>query len=121
MLVERADRVVAIESKCTEYLSSHTARFSASYETRIRDARRESGWFHEMLRLIKAPQAYRCVDAAQLIKHALGLMHCYPNRRLTLLYLYWEPQNASDYPVFEEHRKRDCRVRRTDRRTSPGS
>ena len=31
-------------------------------------------------------------------------MHGYHDRRVTLLYLYWEPQNAGDYPVFEEHR-----------------
>ena len=105
VLIESVDSVIAIESKCTEYLSPHTARFSASYETGIRDARRESGWFQEMLRLIETPQAYRCLDAAQLVKHAFGLMHCYPGRRLTLRYLYWEPLNAVDFPLFEEHRR----------------
>lgn len=104
VVIERPDHVVAIESKCTEHLSTHTARFTASYETRILDTRRESAWFREMVRLIEAPQAYRCVDAAQLIKHALGLMHGYHDRRVALLYLYWEPLNAGDYPVFEEHR-----------------
>ena len=105
VLMERADRVVAIESKCTEYLSPHTARFSMSYRTRIRDARRQSTWFREMRRLIDEPHAYGCLDAAQLIKHALGLMYCYPDHRVTLLYLYWEPLNAVDFPVFEEHRR----------------
>lgn len=104
VLIEKADHVVGIESKCTEYLSRHTARFSTSYETGIRDARRESGWFQEMLRLIKSPQAYTWLDAAQLVKHAFGLMRCFPDRRVTLLYLYWEPRNADDHPVFQEHR-----------------
>lgn len=105
VLIERADSVIAIESKCTEYFSPHAARFSASYQTGIRDARRKTGWFQEMLRLIEAPRTYRRLDAAQLVKHAFGLMHCYPGRRLTLLYLYWEPLNAADYPLFEEHRR----------------
>ncbi len=105
MVIERPDHVVAIESKCTEYLSTHIVRFSAAYETRILDARRESVWFREMLRLIKAPRTYRWLDAAQLIKHTFGLMYCYRDRRVTLLYLYWEPLNAGDYPVFEEHRR----------------
>lgn len=105
VLMERADRVVAIESKCTEYLSPHTARFSMSYRTSIRDARRQSTWFREMQRLIDEPHAYSCLDAAQLIKHALGLMYCYPDRRVTLLYVYWEPLNAVDVPVFGEHRR----------------
>ena len=34
VMIERPDHVVAIESKCTEYLRPHTARFSASYETK---------------------------------------------------------------------------------------
>ena len=32
-------------------------------------------------------------------------MHTYPDRAVTLLYLYWEPVNASDYSVFETHRR----------------
>ncbi len=104
VLMERAGRVVAIESKCTEYLSPHNARFSTSYGT-IHDARRRSTWFQEMQRLIDAPHAYGCLDAAQLIKHALGFMYCYPERRVTLLYLYWEPLNAVEHRVFEDHRR----------------
>ena len=104
VLVEGANSVIAIESKFTEYLTPHPAGFSPSYETGIRDERRETGWFREMLRLIEAPRTYRWLDAAQLVKHALGLLHCYPGRRSTLLYLYWEPLNAVDYPLFEEHR-----------------
>ena len=103
VMIERPDHVVAIESKCTEYLRQHTAWFSASYETKILDARRESSWFREMLRLQKEPKAYRWLDAAQLIKHALGLIYCYPDRPVTLLYLYWEPLNAVDHPLFKEH------------------
>ena len=59
--------------------------------------------FGEMLRLKKEPKAYRWLDAAQLIKHALGLIYCYPDRPVTLLYLYWEPLNAVDHPLFKEH------------------
>ena len=104
LLTEHTDHIVAIESKCTEYLSPHPADFSTSYETKICDARRESSWFREMQRLIKSPRTYSCLDAAQLIKHAFGLLNCYPGRKLTLLYLYWEPINAVDFPIFEEHR-----------------
>ena len=118
VLMERAGRVVAIESKCTEYLSPHPGRFSMSYRTRIRDARRRSTWFQEMQRLIDAPHAYSCLDAAQLIKHALGLMYCYPDRRVTLVYLYWEPLNAVEPRVFEEHRREIAEF--ADRITGPG-
>ena len=48
------------------------------------------------------PGIYRWLDAAQLIKHAFGLMRSHPGA--TLLYLYWEPLNA-DLALFEEHRR----------------
>ena len=62
------------------------------------------GWFQEMLRLIKAPKAYTCLDAAQLVTHALGPMRCFPHRRATLLYLYWEPDKrvSGHRPVWGE-------------------
>ena len=55
--------------------------------------------------LVDAPRAYRWLDAAQLVKHALGLVHTYTGRAVTLLYLYWEPLNAADFWLFAEHRR----------------
>lgn len=104
-LLERGERVVAVESKCLEYLSPHVADFAPAYLTGIRDTRSETAWYRELLRLVDAPRAYRSFDAAQLIKHALGLMHTFPGHAVTLLYLYWEPLNAADYVHFEEHRR----------------
>ena len=103
VLLECGERVIAIESKCLEPLSTHVAHFVPSYRTGICDARRDTAWYRELLSLMKCPRAYRCLDAAQLIKHALGLMHTYHDRPLTLLYLYWEPRGVTDYVHFEEH------------------
>lgn len=105
MLLERESLVIGIESKCTEYLSPHAASFSDAYEKQIRDARRDGRWFGEMLRLREAPRTYRWLDVAQLIKHAFGLAHTYPDRRTLLLYLFWEPPNAADFPLFGQHRE----------------
>ena len=44
-----------------------------------------------------------CIQLPLLIKHALGLIYCYPGRPVTLLYLYWEPLNAVFHPLFKEH------------------
>lgn len=104
VVIEGADRVVAIESKCTEPFSPKVADFSATYDTRIIDRRREGAWFRQMKRLIESPKAYRSLDAAQLVKHAFGLAHTFKDRRTTLLYLYWEPQDASNFDFFAEHR-----------------
>ena len=96
--------VVGIESKLTEPLSRHHADFSPKYRERIRDERRDSAWFREMLALEKYPKSYAWLDAAQLVKHAFGLAHTFPDGALTLLYLYWEPRNAEQLQLFVEHR-----------------
>lgn len=104
VIIERPDQIVAIESKCTEYFSRTTPKFKDSYKTSINDACRESVWFQEMKRLIQPPQVPSRLKADQLIKHAFGLITCYPHRPVTLLYLYWEPLNAVEYSLFGEHR-----------------
>jgi hypothetical protein len=96
--------VVAVESKCLEPLKPKSAKFSPAYEADIRDGRRQTAWFHEMLRLRQKPRAYRCLDAAQLVKHAFGIANTFRDRLATLLYLYWEPSNQENYPIFAEHR-----------------
>ena len=97
--------VVGIESKLTEYLASHRARFSSAYAEQIQDERRAQGYFREMLRLIEEPVSYVWLDAAQLIKHAFGLARTNGQRPATLLYLFWEPANPSASRVFAEHRR----------------
>ena len=96
--------VIGIESKLTEPLSRHRAVFSPRYRERSRDERRESAWFHEMLALEEDPKRYGWLDAAQLVKHAFGLAHTFPDGAVTLLYLYWEPRNAEQFSLLVEHR-----------------
>ena len=98
------DGIIAIESKCLEPLSRHVADFSPAYDAGIRDERRNTGWFRQMARLVSEPRAYTWLDAAQLVKHAFGLAHTFPGQPVTLVYLYWEPSNAADYPMFAQHR-----------------
>jgi hypothetical protein len=103
-VVESQDGVVGIESKCLEPLSRHVANFAPAYITEITDARCRTAWFAEMRRLMAEPEIYRWLDAAQLIKHALGLAHTFPGRPITLLYLFWEPSNPGAHAIFAEHR-----------------
>ena len=105
LLLRSDDEVIGIESKFTEYLTRHEAKFSPAYEQQIQDHRREQSWFREMLRLMDQPRTYNWLDAAQLVKHAIGLAHCFPGKSVTLLYLYWEPVNTKGHPVFAEHRR----------------
>ena len=105
VLLTGPEGVIGIESKLTEPLSRHRAVFSPRYREKIRDERRESAWFREMLCLENDPERYAWLDAAQLVKHAYGLAHTFPDNLVTLLYLYWEPRNAERFPLFVEHRR----------------
>jgi hypothetical protein len=109
LVLECQDQIIGIESKCTEYLSAHSTEFAKAYFDEVIDARRESGWFAEMERLSDAPDDYRWLDSAQLIKHAFGLAHTYPGKPVQLLYLYWEPPNADEFPVFSHHKSEIAR------------
>ena len=104
VLLTGATGVIGIESKLTETLSRHRAVFSPKYRENIQDERREGAWFREMLCLEEDPERYDWLDAAQLVKHAYGLAHTFPDEPVTLLYLYWEPLNAERFTLFAEHR-----------------
>jgi hypothetical protein len=92
---------LVVESKLVEYLTCKPAAFSAAYDT-IADSRRESPWFGAIAKLRSNPTAYRYLDAAQLVKHSLGVMRACP--QATLVYLYWEPLNWRAFREFGEHR-----------------
>ncbi|MFZ1662875.1 MAG: hypothetical protein WAT77_13030 [Paracoccaceae bacterium] len=104
VLLSGPNGVIGIESKLTEYLGKHRANFSPAYAAQIRDERREQGYFLEMLRLVEEPDSYVWLDAAQLIKHAFGLAHTFRDRKVTLLYLFWEPTDPTCHRAFGEHR-----------------
>ena len=103
VLVQEANTVIGIESKLTEHLGTHRAKFSPSYC----NIRKEWGetWVLEMQRLKKEPRYYVRLKAAQLIKHAFGLAHTFSDKKVTLLYLYWEPVKSKSCPVIAEHQQ----------------
>jgi hypothetical protein len=85
--------LISIESKCTEWMTRKTADFSDSYKA-LKPNDSDSPfrpWFDEMLELRAEPDRYRYIDAAQLIKHAFGLLRHFEKRDVVLVYLYWEP------------------------------
>lgn len=120
VLCDGADGIVAVESKCTEHLSATVAQFAPAYRQLGRDGHRAAAWFREMEHVEREPQRYRLVDVAQLIKHAFGLAYCFPERPVTLLYLYWEPTNARAIELFARHRDEVHRLARAVAGASPG-
>lgn len=112
LLAVSENAVMAVESKFTEYLSRHSAHFAESYDAFW--AGRDGGpWREEMKRLKVHAAAYVHLDAAQLIKHYMGLRRqmeraadpAWRGGNVTLLYVYWEPENADQIFEFCAHRK----------------
>ena len=96
--------VIAVESKFLEYLTPKKGCFSESY-TRDKLPQAEDSWWHLIDRIKHQPKQH--LDAAQLVKHYLGLRNLAPKggRETVLLYLFWEPENCMDFPVFHKHRE----------------
>jgi hypothetical protein len=102
--------LVAVESKCLEYLSPKVPKFSTRYRDDISDERRDGPWYKEMVRILdEVEHGYRHLDVAQLIKHALGLSYR-QSRNVVLVYLWWEPSNADEFPIFCAHREEISRL-----------
>ncbi len=102
LLAESATDVVGVESKFLEYLSPKKPKFANSYQ-KGKLPQAEDCWLKLIEELKDAkPQN---LDAAQLVKHYLGLRKQYPTKHITLLYIFWEPKDWQDFEVFKLHRK----------------
>jgi hypothetical protein len=95
---------VAVESKCTEWMQSKLATFSSSYD-QLQTSQGHSPWFHQMQHLRREPNLYQFLDAAQIVKHAFGLLKRYGTLDSRLVYLYWEPRNEENWPPCRQHRR----------------
>ena len=101
LVAESGDAVVAVESKCLEYLTPEVPHFRPSYQT-LGNVYGRRSWFRYVA---EAPTSSLHLNIAQLVKHWLGLCQNYPDRRVTLLYLYWEPENWQQVPECCRHRR----------------
>jgi hypothetical protein len=83
-------------------LRTKVATFAEAYG-RITNVRRASPRFTVVTdTALRSRFAY--LDAAQLVKHYLGLANAFATGRVVLLYLSWEPANAAEYRLFAKHR-----------------
>jgi len=95
--------LIAVESKFLEYLTPKKGFFSASY-TRDNLPQSEEACWYLINRIKEQPKQH--LDAAQLIKHYIGLRNIplARDKEIVLLYLFWEPENWKDFEVFHRHR-----------------
>jgi len=103
VVLRGSDVLVAVESKCTEYLRGNRGEFKPAYNPL--EEKMEAGW-RKVFRIIREQaDHFGGLDAAQLVKHYLGIRHSAAEHRKVLLYLFWEPLNADSFSVFAEHRR----------------
>jgi len=106
---ENRDCCIAIESKLLETLSLKKPHFSPSYR-KDRLPYCEPQWWKFIESAPNAVEGY--LDTAQLVKHYLGLIYHLKKNKIDkkpiLLYLYWNPTNASE---IEEYQKHDQKVK----------
>ncbi len=102
MLLKGDDVVLGIESKLLEPLSKKNAGFSDKYESVVTN-HADPAWKSVYNALRKQKQLYVHLDAAQLVKHYLGLRQTFNEKTVILVYLYWEPLNAKDILSYQKH------------------
>jgi hypothetical protein len=102
VLLKSSSVVIGIESKLLEPLGSlKKPSFSESY-SRDKLPQCEEPWW-DLLEEVRHWEPSR-FDAAQLIKHYLGLRKQFPSgHKVYLVYLFWKPLNAESIPEYSQH------------------
>jgi len=100
------DHVLGVESKLTEHLKRARRAWSPSYR---RDGVAEplDGRWRQIFdeEVNQDPPTLRYLGIGQLLRHVLGLRKQHPDRRIHLVYCYWEPEDAESVAESIEHRK----------------
>lgn len=103
VVIESETDIVGIESKLLEPLTQKQPKFSENYK-KLSLPRCEEQWWQ----LLESSKSWRPshFDVAQIIKHYLGLRNKYRDgRQIHLVYIYWQPLNASGFQEYEMHQK----------------
>jgi len=93
-----------IESKFVEPITKKKADFSDKYH-RVIESVADPSWRSVYNTLKNQNDFYGHLDAAQLVKHYLGLRQEqeFNKKSVILVYLYWEPSDAKDIPIYQKH------------------
>jgi len=104
LLVASPNVVIGVESKFLEFLTTKQPKFTDSY-TRKNLPQMEECWAETIDGLKAGPKQY--LDAAQLVRHYLGLRNQpeYEGKKIILLYLFWEPENWEEFEEYRQHRQ----------------
>jgi len=97
--------VLGVESKLIETLSRKRAQFSRKKYDKVfeNNSKLNSVWRSVYDTLKDQEDLYTYLDAAQLVKHYLGLRQMFKKERVSLVYLYWQPLNAKSFSIYQKH------------------
>lgn len=102
-LAETEDTVIGVESKFLEHTLRKRPKFADSYEILVQNI--DDCPLTNAYRWLKQESESLNLDAAQLVKHSLGLLKKAEEacKNAVLLYLFWEPHNDSDFDEVQRH------------------
>jgi hypothetical protein len=101
--LESTNSIIGIESKFLEPLSPKRPSFSNSYSELFLE-KLDSG-LPSLVRHYRETTTSTSLDTSQLIKHSMGLLNNKGSRSAKLVYVYWEPLNADQIPVYQKHQR----------------
>jgi hypothetical protein len=110
--LRNGDAIIGVESKFTELLKPKAPCNCnlAKYLNRSELAFLPGGYM-ALIVDYNARQDELYLDAAQLLKHGMGLINkalalfgAYDKAQVTLVYIFWEPENWRDFDVYAKHR-----------------
>lgn len=104
LLVLRADHAIAVVVRSVEYLTRRRSSIASAYDDLLTETPGLMPWFQRLTEWRHRRLSYRHVDLPALVKYATALRRTFPDRPSTLLYLFWEPLDASSYDEFRDHR-----------------
>lgn len=109
LVAESPGILLALESKFLEPLSKKVPKFAASYADAYKNCG-DAALNNAYLAVSPGQDRFGHLDAAQLLKHALGILKsAQPPERKILAYLFWEPSNGRELEPFVTHRKEIAR------------
>ena len=102
VLLQSSNIVIGVESKLLEPLGAPKKPFFSESYSRTKLSQCEDAWW-DLLEEVRHWPPSR-FDAAQLIKHYLGLRKQFgTGHEICLVYLYWKPLNAESIAEYSQH------------------
>jgi Restriction Endonuclease associating with ARP len=106
VLLGRPGTKVGVECKLAEHADLHgPVTWDAVYQEPRMGQLLDAKWRRLMDASIEERWQPRRLGVEQLIKHVLALRSQYPDEETHLVYVFWEPANASEHRWVREHRE----------------